>query len=124
MRNGAEVLLDKAKFGEAADEMVSMFDREVFDYIIASDMGGMALASVVAYRLKKGIVSPCMDAPAGKYILIGFDMADGKLVKKQVDKIKECKGTVIKMGFFKEDAARAIRKSLFRGIPVESVNLL
>ena len=121
MRNGGEVISSGAKLTEAADAMTSMFDREVFDYVIASDAGGAALASIVAYRLKKGLIMPCMDVPAGRYVLIGFDMDDGKLVQKQVEKVKESKGSMIKMGFFQEDSARKVRKTLFRGIPVECV---
>ena len=51
-------------------------------------------------------------------------MRDGKLVEKQIKKVKEKGGTVIKMGFYKEDSSLKLRKTMFRGIPVETINIL
>ena len=124
MKNGEDMMIDGAKLVAAADLMVSMFDREIFDYVIASDAGGAALASIVAYRLKKGLVMPCMDAPAGKYIIVGFEMGDGKLVEKEVEKVKKATGSIVKMGFVYEESSRRTRRTLFRGIPVESINMI
>ena len=118
------ILTDPKKLREAAAAMVSMFDREIFDYVVVSDSAGAVLGSIVARDLKSGIVLPCMDVPGGKCIVVGFDLGDGKKVKKQTDKIREKGGTIVKMGFFQEEASLNTRKTLFRGIPVESVNIL
>ena len=124
MQGGEDILTDPKSFNDIADKMTEMFDREVFDYVITSDAAGTVLGSVVAYRLKRGIVVPCSDAPRGRYVLIGYDMRDGKLAEKQVKKIKESGGTLLKMGFYKEDSSMNLRRTMFRGIPVESVNIL
>ena len=123
MQGGEDILVDAKEFAKVADKIVEMFDREVFDYVIASDAAGTALGSIVAYRLKRGFVAPCSETPAGRYVLVGFSMRDGKLAEKQIKKVKEAGGTVIKMGFYKEDSSLNLRKSMFRGIPVETVNI-
>ena len=124
MQGGEDILTDAKKLAEVAERMTEMFDREVFDYVIASDAAGTVLGSIVAYRLKRGFVAPCSDAPSGTYVLMGYDMRDGKLVDKQVKKIKENGGKLIKMGFYKEDSSLKLRKTMFRGIPVETMNIL
>ena len=124
MQGGEDILIDAKRLAEVADKITEMFDREVFDYVITSDAAGTVIGSIAAYRLKRGFVAPCSDAPAGRYVLIGYDIRDGKLVDKQIKKVKEKGGTVIKMGFYKEDSSLNLRKTLFRGIPVETVNIL
>ena len=124
MQGGEDILVDVKRLAEVSDLMVAMFDREVFDYVITSDAAGTVLGSIVAFRLKRGLVVPCSDAPKGRYVLLGYDMRDGKLVDKQIRKVKEKGGTVIKMGFYREDSSLNLRKTMFRGIPVETVNIL
>jgi len=124
MQGGEDILVDAKKLAEVSQRMVEMFDREVFDYVITSDAAGTVIGSIVAFRLKRGLVVPCSDAPKGRYVLLGYDMRDGKLVDKQIKKVKEKGGTVIKMGFYKEDSSLNLRKTMFRGIPVETVNIL
>ena len=124
MQGGEDILVDPKRLAEVSDQMTSMFDREVFDYVITSDAAGTVIGSIVAFRLKHGLVVPCSDAPAGRYVLLGYDMRDGKLVEKQIKKVKEKGGTVIKMGFYKEDSSLKLRKTMFRGIPVETINIL
>ena len=96
----------------------------ISDVPVTSDSGGTALGSIVAIRMKKGFVLPCMDAPAGRCVVIGFDMADGKLVDEQVKKIKDSKGSIVKTGFHQEGSSKTAKRTLFRGIPVENVNIL
>ena len=124
MQGGEDILVDAKRLAEVSDRMTEMFDREVFDYVITSDAAGTVIGSIVAYRLKRGLIVPCSEAPAGRYVLLGYDMRDGKLVEKQIKNVKEKGGTVIKMGFYREDSSLNLRKTMFRGIPVETVNIL
>ena len=119
-----DILIDGKVLAETSRSMTSMFDREIFDYVVVSDSGGIALGSAIALNLKRGLVLPCMEVPKGKCIVVGFDLGDGQKVKKQTDKIKEVGGTIVKMGFFQEEKALNTRKTLFKGIPVESLNIL
>ena len=117
------VLKDRDELAKIAETMVSMFDREVFDYVLAADTAGAVLGSAVAIRLKRGVVFPDSEIPAGRYVVIGFELTDGEELKTVTDKIKEKGGNIIKMGFFSEDRSFNARRKLFRGVPIESANI-
>lgn len=135
-RNGdtfdfSEVLFDGALLKASCDEVYSMFDREVFDYVIGiGGSTGIVLASHVATRMGKGLVAlytsdDCPSRIEGvdgrKVVIIGDSLTDGVSQKNAVDLIERSGGNVIKMGFLSEIKEVNARKKMLRPYPVESL---
>jgi len=119
--------LDAQGFAAASAAAIDMFDREVFDYIAALDPCGTALAGVVAHKMKRGIIpcdAPIPDAEGKRFVVIGRKLSDGKEAAALVESVKAAGGTVIKMGFLIEESSFKARRTLLRGIPVESRRIL
>ena len=141
----APVTSDAALYAAACKDMYEMFEREVFDIIIASSVSGATFASVVADRTHHG-VAVASNRGAGKLrceyqghhgkvtlsmsegvIRSGMKVAivcdvlkGGKDIKALIDLIEGLGASVIKIGCFVEDSDYGARKGLLDGYPMES----
>lgn len=148
----SKILGDRKAFAEAADALYGMFDREMFDIVIASDKLGSVFAPIVANRTKRGIaktgcpgsITPsdkcvscgsCADRnaialPAGtvkegtKAVIVCDRIANAKVLKDIIDCIENLGGKVIKIGALAENGNADFRKTVLKGYPLESMFIL
>ncbi len=124
------VMADPEGFESAVKELMSMFDREVYDCIIASGPYGQVLGGVLADRMKSGIVvaddsnSFCKKAlKAGwKVVIVTDKFEDGKKELELIQAVEGCGCKVIRVGFVAELTACGGRKSkILKKYPYEAI---
>ena len=137
------VTSDPVLFAEACNDMYQMFEREVFDTVIASESSGMLFASVVAEKTRSGVVvagrgsgivreyenhhgSKAVRFPEGivksgtKVVIVADVLRSGKDIRAIIDIVEACGGTVVKLASFVEDSDFKARKTVLRGYPLQS----
>ena len=142
------VLSDTAIFKQACHDMYEMFEREVFDIVIATDISGTVFASVVADRTDRGMAVVTASAniapsdisceyqghhgtvkmrldgsavrPGMKAAVVCDVLRSGKDLRAVIDMLENKGVNVIKIGCFVEDSSYDARKTFLKGIPLES----
>jgi len=124
------VMADPEGFESAVKELMSMFDREVYDCIIASGPYGQILGGVLADRMKSGIVfaddsnSFCRKAlkDGWNVVIVTDRFEDGKKELELIQAVEECGCRVIRVGFVAEITACGGRKSkILKKYPYEAI---
>lgn len=142
------VLSDAALFKQACHDMYEMFEREVFDIVISTEISGGIFASVVADRTNRGMAVVAASANTSqsdlsceyqghhgtvrlklngsavrsgmKAVIVCDVLRSGKDLRAVIDMLGDKGVSVIKIGCFVEDSSYEARKTLLRGIPLES----
>ena len=141
------VTSDPELFAAACHDMYEMFERELFDIMIATRISGDVFASVVADRTHRGIAVAALSsgdasegmvceyeghhgivklrlgpviAPGMKVAVMCDVLRSGKDLRAVIDMIEAKGAKVIKIGCFVEDSASGARKGTLTGIPLES----
>ena len=139
------VTSDPVLFAEACNDMYQMFEREVFDTVIASESSGTLFASVVAEKTRSGVVvagsgrgsgivreyenhhgSRAVRFPEGivksgtKVVIVADVLRSGKDIRAIIDIVEACGGIVVKLASFVEDSDFKARKTVLRGYPLQS----
>ncbi len=124
------VMADPEGFESAVKELMSMFDREVYDCIIASGPYGQILGGVLADRMKSGIVfaddsnSFCRKALKDSWnvVIVTDRFEDGKKELELIQAVEGCGCRVIRVGFVAEITACGGRKSkILKKYPYEAI---
>lgn len=141
----APVTSDPELFAEACNDMHQMFEREVFDTVIASESSGTLFASVVAEKTGRGIViasskrrsgivrefenhhgSRAVSIPEGivakgtKVVIVADVLRSGRDIEAIIGIVEACGGTVVKLASFVEDSDFKVRKTVLKGYPLQS----
>ncbi len=123
------LMADPEGLGFVVKEFTGMFDREVFDCIIASGRYGHVIAGIMASKLGKGVVCVndgcnfCSKAlKSGWKVVVMCDLFDdGKKTFELVQKLESLGCTVIRIGFIIEDTRCGGRKSkILKKYPFEA----
>jgi adenine/guanine phosphoribosyltransferase-like PRPP-binding protein len=114
---------------DAVNGFMGMFDREVFDAVVADGMYGCAMAGVIAAKLGRGFIASCHGkVPAAavkkgmKVVVICSGLTDGKDVLDIIHDAESKGVTVLRAGFVFEDLSAGARKSkVLKGCPFEAL---
>ena len=124
------VMADSEEFEAVVKEFIGMFDREIFDCIIASGPYGQILGGILADRLKSGIIvadesnSFCKKAVKNgwKVVIVTDKFEDGKKELELIQSLEGCGCKVIRVGFVAELTSCGGRKSkILKKYPYEAV---
>lgn len=141
------VFADAEAFRESAEYMYQMFERELFDIIVAVDSAGLVFASSVASRMGKPLaVVSSENHCLGKYVSERIETRHGeKTFCMSADSVSGCRSAAVicdslsygkdvaaavsllgslgcgvsKIGTFFEDRNFNARRKLLKGIPVD-----
>ena len=139
------VTSDAGLYAEACSFMYEMFEREVFDIVIADRVSGSVFASVVADRVHRGLAIASASSagrlrceyegrhgkvtlslpegivrPGMKVAIVCDVLRSGKDIKALIGMIEGAGAKVIKIGCFVEDSDHGARKGTLKGYPLES----
>ncbi|MCQ2079248.1 MAG: hypothetical protein MJZ38_04245 [archaeon] len=142
------VLEDAEAFDDAREYMYQMFEREVYDVVIAVESAGTVFAASVAERMHRPLVivgerdSMLRETVSGtietyhgartlriprdsikqgtRAIIIGDVLSHGKDVLAAVNLVRGLGGSIVKIGIFLEHSDFKARRKLLKGIPLES----
>ncbi|MBR6911060.1 MAG: hypothetical protein IKN41_04300 [Candidatus Methanomethylophilaceae archaeon] len=124
VKNGRleELVSDLALFKETVDGFMAMFDREVYDCILATDRISSMFAAVIADRMGRCVVlSP--DAIGKRRVIIMSDsLGNGQSLKECAERIESEGGEVLRIGCIVERKEEGARKSkILRPYPFEAL---
>ena len=124
------VLADPEGLGSVVDGFMEMFDREVFDCIIASGQYSGVIAGVIASKMGRGVIAADKDGnlcskalkQGWRTVLFTDVLTDGQAELGLIKMIEDAGCKVIRIGFIAEDTSFDARKSkVLKGYPFEAV---
>ena len=124
------VLADPEGLGSVVDGFMEMFDREVFDCIIASGRYSGIIAGVIASRMGRGVIAADTDGSlcrkalrqGWKTVVFSDILTDGQAELDIIKTIEDAGCKVIRIGFIVEDTSFNARKSkVLKKYPFEAV---
>ena len=126
------LVCDHDMYKETVRFVSEMFEREVFDYAVIPCSAGRVFSSAglaainrdpVLYGKGKfiGKDGPLNDFKGKRFVIVGDALTTGMVEKEIVGAVTGNGGQVIKLGYVTEDGTINARKTVLKGIPVESM---
>ncbi len=101
---------------------MAMFDREVYDCILATDRVSSMFAAVVADRMGRSVVLSPDKVGKRRAIIISDSLGNGQFLRECAEIIGDDGGEVIRIGCIVEKKDEGARKSkILRGYPFEAL---
>ena len=113
---------DADAFKEAIGGFMAMFDREVYDCILATDRVSCMFAAVVADRMNSCIVTSSEKVGERRAVIMADSLGSGQALKECAERIEAAGGEVIRIGCIVERKDEGARKSkILRAYPFEAL---
>ncbi len=117
-----KLVADSAALKEAVEGFMAMFDREVYDCILATDKVSSMFAAVIADRMGRCVVLSPEDVGKRRTIIMSDSLGDGKSLKECAERIESEGGEVLRIGCIVERKDEGARKSkIIRPYPFEAL---